>query len=535
MKQAFTLPWLFFSMAYVHAQTIVKDIYPGTGSSDIYNFAALGNLTLFIANDGIHGWEIWKTDGTTLGTQMVKDINTGSADGPRYDNGVGMAFSPLETMGSKVFFYANDGSSGVELWCTDGSELGTQKVTEINAVSGDILHSTMADMKAVGNQLYFKADDGTNGIELWKTDGTAAGTVLVKDINPVASANPQEMYADGNTLFFMANDNTNGFELWKTDGTTLGTVMAADIATGTASSFPLIYGRIGSNLIMFADDNVHGTELWKTDGTQSGTSMIADIFTGAPDGAFPPAILFNNRLLFVGHETGSLYYELWSTDGTLTGTSMLKNIGNGTTSGQPHDFVQLNNKVFFAAYNSVYGEELWSTDGTTMGTSLVIDINNVAANSSSPDHLTVANGNVYFRATDGTNGYEVWKTDGTNTTMLNQICAGTCSSNPYSFFKNGNTLYFLATEPASGDELYKIDLPASDVGELSDDYLTIYPNPTSGWLTIENVNPSAPIVITNLMGEILETMNGNQSIQVIDISEWPSGIYLVNHHKLVKN
>ena len=94
-------------------------------------------------------------------------------------------------------------------------------------------------LTTVGNALYFRADDGTNGEELWKSDGTASGTVMVKDINSGSSGSyPSGLTAVGNTLYFTADDGTNGEELWKSDGTASGTVMVKDIYSGIGDSGP---------------------------------------------------------------------------------------------------------------------------------------------------------------------------------------------------------------------------------------------------------------------------------------------------------
>jgi ELWxxDGT repeat protein len=122
-------------------------------------------------------------------------------------------------------------------------------------------------LTAVGNTLYFRADDGTNGKELWKTDGTTSGTVMVKDINSGSSSgDPNSLTAVGNTLYFRADDGTNGYELWKTDGTTSGTVMVKDIWSGSSGSFPSSLTAVGNTLYFHATDGTNGYELWTYQG-----------------------------------------------------------------------------------------------------------------------------------------------------------------------------------------------------------------------------------------------------------------------------
>ena len=87
-------------------------------------------------------------------------------------------------------------------------------VKDINSANGNSGHSEIGEFTQMGSTLYFRADDGTNGDELWKSDGTASGTVMVKDINSGCScSNPNFLTAVGNTLYFEAYDTTNGYEL----------------------------------------------------------------------------------------------------------------------------------------------------------------------------------------------------------------------------------------------------------------------------------------------------------------------------------
>src|SRR5262249_5791385 len=147
--------------------------------------------------DGTHGYELWKSDGTAAGSTLVKDIFPGGISGYGY--------------------YPNS--------------------------------SYPSHLTNVNGTLFFEDNDGTHGNELWKSDGTAAGTVLVKDINPGSSgSNPTDLTNVNGTLFFEATDGTHGYELWKSDGTATGTVMVKDINPGSGSSSPSYLTNVNGRL-----------------------------------------------------------------------------------------------------------------------------------------------------------------------------------------------------------------------------------------------------------------------------------------------
>ena len=187
---------------------MVKDIN-SAGSSSPIGFTAVGNALYFQATHDTNGKELWKSDGTTSGTVMVKDINPGTGNS-------GIPFH-LTAVGNTLYFQANDGTNGTELWKSDGTTSGTVMVKDIYPGTGN--SSNPSYLKAVGNTLYFRANDGTNGSELWKSDGTSTGTVMVKDIYPGTgnSGFPSYLTAVGNTLYFQANDGISGFELLMMD------------------------------------------------------------------------------------------------------------------------------------------------------------------------------------------------------------------------------------------------------------------------------------------------------------------------------
>jgi ELWxxDGT repeat protein len=175
--------------------------------------------------------------------------------------------------------------------------------------------SNPSNLVDVGGTLFFAADDGTNGVELWKSAGTAATTTLVKDINPNGSdsSNPAGLTNVAGTLFFRANDGTNGNELWTSDGTTAGTVLVLDIKPGALGSTPASLINGNGTLFFTADDGTNGAELWQSDGTPGGTLLVTDIRPGA-EGSLPDGLFAVGRTLFFRADDGTNGTELWKAD-----------------------------------------------------------------------------------------------------------------------------------------------------------------------------------------------------------------------------
>src|SRR6266581_363664 len=327
---------------------------------------------------------------------------------------------------------------------------------------------------AVGPGLFFAASDGASGVELWKTNGTDAGTVCVKNINPGAGSTPLGLTVFNGALYFLANDGSSGAELWKSDGTVAGTVRVKDINTGAGSSSPFgftVFNGINdgaSGALYFRADGgaATGIELWKTNGTDAGTVLVKDINTGAGSSAPVGFTVFNGTN---DGANGALYFsasdgvELWKTDGTSNGTQLVKSwavpsfpssgftVFHGANDGA-------NGALYFRADDGVSGLELWKSDGTTAGTVLVKDINPGLA-TSFPLGFTVFNGALYFAANDGTSGVELWTTDGTVTgpMLVKDISLGGTDSNPSGFTAFNGALYFQADDGTAGIELWKTD------------------------------------------------------------------------------
>ena len=454
------------------AATLVQDIWTGTPSSNPSQMASLNGNVLFAANDGPdpaavtgsqHGNELWRSDGTAA--VLVMDINPGT-----HVQGVTTVANDsnptdLTTSGSFVYFTADDGVHGVQLWKSDGTTPGTTMVTDINEAGGGF---NATDLTDVNGTLYFTADDGTHGSQVWKSDGTAGGTIMISNLQPTSggAALPASITNFGGTVFFTANAGTTGRELYVTTGTLASTHLLVNIFQGTGTANPQNLLNANGTLYFTATDGVHGTEIWKSDGTAIGTVMVSDVFAGA-SGSNPTGLTNVNGTVFFAANDGVNGTQLWKTNGTAAGTVMVKDI-NTTAAGassNPNGLTNVDGLLFFAADNGVNGMELWKSDGTTAGTVLVKDINPGAA-SSTPANLINGNGTLFFTANNGVNGVELWQSDGTlaGTVMVTDINPGLPSSNPTNLTTADGFLFMAALQtnaPATnvGNELFAAPLP----------------------------------------------------------------------------
>ena len=232
--------------------SLLKDINPGNGASNVDNFVVFNSKAYFTANDGTNGRELWVTDGTVSGTQMVLDIYSGST-GSNPQN--------LTVFNNALYFTADHPTLGTEIF----KMTTTENITNLKNIASGSGNSNPSNLFVYNGALYFSADDGINGIELWSSTGFPSTTNLLKNINSSPSSpdsNPSGFAEYFGELYFAANDGVNGRELWKTDGTNAGTVLVSNInPSGDSSPSDLI---VANNILFFsANDGTTGIELWK--------------------------------------------------------------------------------------------------------------------------------------------------------------------------------------------------------------------------------------------------------------------------------
>ena len=310
------------------------------------------------------------------------------------------------------------------------------------------------EVTVVGDTAFFVADDGDTGAELWKTDGTVGGTVVVKDILPGPDgSSPEYLTKVGDEVFFTALDENFEQELWKSDGTESGTVQVFD---ADASNVYYLYNltESGGKLFFTAQDSATGNELWVSDGTSGGTTLVKDINSNqlVEDG---PRYLTDvgGTLFFTSYETGYYNRELWKSDGTADGTVMVAEIGviPGAMPGEPDDesessdprfLTNVGGELYFAARDFELGTELFKSDGTAGGTVMVQDLN--MNGSSYPEGLTEFGGDVFFSASTPSGEVHLYKSNGTTISLVAHTTGGLGPAEPFYLEVVGSERFFSA-------------------------------------------------------------------------------------------
>ncbi|WP_221392095.1 DNRLRE domain-containing protein [Dyadobacter sp. NIV53] len=442
----------------------ISDINLENYQSDYWTMFVAGNQLVFEGSDGIR--KLWKSDGTRQGTHALTDFpilfptlvgqdvffagypesgyqlfktsltteQTQPITAVTTQNSIPRHFTELNGTG---YFSAVIPQAGEGLWKTDGTAAGTVLVREISGGLDLLMHTNRL--------VFFKSR-----WQLWASDGTDNGTVLVKDFDI-----PDKYYHSiggftsiGNTLYFGITSNT-GTELWKSDGTPKGTVLVKTLEN--TDFFHSI--EFKGALYFIAWNGVDRHVLWKSDGTKAGTVPAGDLSLGSLH--YSKMTVSGENLFYLAWQNGT--NNLAKTDGTPQGTYMVKSLplwASGLHSAGTYVYMIISN------YDT--GETfLWRTDGTAMGTIELAAIGTVGEddNRRRPFKFTNVNGKLFFSLRDVVNGDQVWVSDGTvsGTKRVTPMVQAPLRFRIRSSAGLGNLFYFNYYEPATGNELWRSD------------------------------------------------------------------------------
>ncbi len=425
---------------------------PYVAPNNVYNptlpYAVVDNVAYFTADDGIHGNELWRSDGSESGTYLVKDIEPGVGTSGPYN---------ITAANGKLYFSATSTLEGGGVWVSDGTEAGTQLLLSVSEATGFFPSA---------NKTFFIADGDDFWSALWETDGTTAGTKQVLDISTEGIGFLMvEPTAIDNVLFFtIIGYNSGTWELWRTDGTEAGTFQ---LGTNVfLNDIPLQLTNYAGKLYFSSDDGT-GRRLWVSDGTDAGTTPVPtnqDVF---PDVSFinnvlgvgfQPFPVVNNVLFFAGSSSagndGLYKYDASKNDGVL----LVKDI-TATTNGAsivPLEMQALNNKLYFkvTVSNGYIHDELWSSNGTDASTKPVYKPATVEI----INNLYNANGTLYFVKYHKIFGTELWKIFdtpfGSFPLIQSDNFRGPTSSFPCYLTAFKGRLMFTAADEKKGNELF---------------------------------------------------------------------------------
>jgi ELWxxDGT repeat protein len=438
---------------------LVKDInnetngYPGNYQPQFHDqhFAVLNGIAYFTANDGTHGSELWRSDGTGAGSYLVKDLEPGTGS-PSITN--------ITAANGKLFFTATTSANSTQAWVSDGTDAGTHILKDL---SNYIPYNGAPGMyTAVGNKVFFFLGD----MQLWVTDGTEAGTKGVS----VSYDNTQmkQPVAVGNKLFFTTYSWNYGRQLWKSDGTDAGTAMVKQIGYYYYNG-PQQLTAYKGKLYFSADDGYNGRKLWISDGTDAGTYQLNNnnaylldysdqLNSGQP---IPQMAMYNNAIYFMAYDywnnggTELYKYSLDNSDGVV----LVKDISGSYTGTNldPYEITGYKNGIAFKVFNNDGSASLWTTKGTDADTKLLKTF--ATYNNQNFSNLYNTGANLSFEAYTPSEGYELWKSNGTigGTLLVDDIIRGSNSSYPYFTTSIGVNKILFSAKDSSGVELWSSD------------------------------------------------------------------------------
>lgn len=326
-------------------------------------------------NDGVHGFELWRTDGTEEGTQMVVDAFPGENSSFPFN------ITPVNDL---VYFLAVTSATSAAVMVTDGSDEGTHVLATI-PVEGQIGPEILSNEREIkwiakaGDRAVFLLPDPQQPVGvLWGSDGTVEGTHVLQegvDFDEVGA-----LFSLGNKVAYLYDDGEHGYEWWITDGVT--TEMLADLAGNTENypfvtelgDLPIIYALESDGYLLFLANNENNIELWGSDGSAEGTKKLVDQIDS--DSGIFAAAHYNDQFYYVSlttkldeaSETNIDYLTVWQVNpDDPTAPKQVAITDQGYIN--PFQFFGFKDNLYLVSEGSLYKVDL-----NTGGISLAVDL-----------------------------------------------------------------------------------------------------------------------------------------------------------------
>lgn len=518
---------LFFLLCIITETNAQQKIYDFT--SYIWNFEKFNDKIILEASIADTGNELWQSDGTTLGTKLLKDIYPGAKSSIE-----GSLKTGSTILNNDLYFIAKDESSAGELWKTDGTDTGTTKVTSF-------LNGRTSTLTTVGTLIYFLIKENDK-LQVWKTDGTTSGTVLVKDNLPVWNTPTFQGKCDNTFIFTFQPYGSNNSRVWRSDGTLEGTFSITSEIDGNGSA------RGGtSGLTQYIEHNnklyfVSRSFLFETDGTLENTKIIGNVWNAQQNLVENSDVIeVNNNLYFMFFSPDLQKLSIWKFD------SVNKNVVEiySKTSADyfsSSSFAKTDNSLLFSSANEIGGTSLISLNLFDYKESNLGELSNgIPKPSFYVDELDAS---TIFKIND--NQYYIASADKDHLTKgfildlkLNQLQYISALDNVLHVVSYRNNLYY-----SKDNKLWKYANNLSTPLIENKSPLVFFPNPSKDFINvqIENDNQVESIQIFDINGKLVNNLSDFKS-EKIDISRLSPGAYILKakingnvvSKKIVKN
>ena len=455
---------------------LTGDIFTGLGDAmsstcDESEWNGGSNTYILSATDGTNGCELWVLNEENM-PSLLMDIHQSGDSIPGKELGI---YSVETERGPRFFFDADDGIHGRELWVSDGTAVGTAMLGDMEI--GDAIDWN-AKITAWQDGVVFTTN-GQQGHRMWWSNGSvttsiwqapwfsgSASSELLNQSSALTSLGQGVLQGDESGLWFVAKESQIGLEMMLL--TIDGQLRTYDLQPFGDSS-PSTGISIDEGFVVVASDgtgrqlahlDIDGGHQWITSMTREGTTTPISVMAPAFGiQRLGDVLVFD--VVYRGADATLFGYTLSTGNVQELSASIL-------APGHSLDVVSDGHLIWFDCVLTTTGMEICQTDGTVSGTRLTVDLM-PGISSSQPRALASVDSNVYVLAqgidSTGTNsGHSLWSIEGFSAELALDVWSGSgnnSNAGTYgSLTATSNHLLFIADDGVHGHELHQFLRPS---------------------------------------------------------------------------